>query len=145
MKLHNLLSEALILLDRPVKTKEEAVQLLVKAVRSRYPFPLRAEELSKGVLDRETLGGTSFPTGIAVPHARVGFLDDLVVAVLRPSEPIPDPVAPIRLVVLMLTSQTKPAVYLNSLKSILKFSQSDAFGQALQTPSAKEFIELIAG
>jgi CBS domain-containing protein len=144
MKLHNLLSEALILLDRPAKTKEEAVQLLVKAVRARYPFPLRAEELSKAVLDRETLGGTSFPTGIAVPHARVGFLDDLVVAVLRPTEPIPDPVAPIRLVVLMLTSQTKPAVYLNSLKSILKFSQSDAFAQALQTTSSKEFVDLIA-
>jgi CBS domain-containing protein len=144
MKLHNLLSEPLVLLDRPAKTKDDAVQLLVKAVRSRYPFPLRAEELSKAVLDRETLGGTSFPTGIAVPHARVGFLDDLVVAVLRPSEPIPDPVAPIRLVVLMLTSQNKPAVYLNSLSSILKFSQSDAFATALQTPSPKEFIELVA-
>jgi CBS domain-containing protein len=144
MKLHNLLSEPLILLDRPAKSKEEAVQTLVKAIRSRYPFPLRAEDLSKAVLDRETLGGTSFPTGIAVPHARVSFLDDLVVAVLRPSEPIPDPVAPIRLVVLMLTSQNKPAVYLNSLSSILKFSQSESFGTALQTTSAKEFIELVA-
>ncbi len=144
MKLHNLLSEPLVLLDRPTKTKEEAVQILVKAIRTRYPFPLRAEELSKAVLDREALGGTSFPTGIAVPHARLAFLDDLVVAVLRPSVPIPDPVAPIRMVVLMLTSQNKPAVYLNSLSSILKFSQSEAFTTALQTPSAKELIELIA-
>jgi len=145
MKLHNLLTEPLILLDRPVKTKEEAIQILVKAVQARYPFPLKPEEIQKAVFDREALGGTSFPTGIAVPHARLDFLDDIVVAVLRPSQPIPDPVAPIRLVVLMLTSQNKPAVYLNSLSSILKFSQkSELFERAVSTNSSKEFLDLIA-
>lgn len=145
MKLHNLLSEPLILLDRAVKTKEEAIQVLVKAVQSRYPFPLKPEELQRAVLDREALGGTSFPTGIAVPHARLDFLDDIVVAVLRPQTPLPDPVAPVRLVVLMLTSQNKPAVYLNSLSSILKFSQkTEVYEKALATSSPREFLELIA-
>lgn len=145
MKLHNLLSEPLILLDRPVKTKQEAIQVLVKAVQSRYPFPLKPEELQQAVLDREALGGTSFPTGIAVPHARLDFLDDIVVAVLRPSVPLADPVAPVRLVVLMLTSQNKPAIYLNSLSSILKFSQkTEAYEKALATNSPKEFLDLIA-
>jgi CBS domain-containing protein len=145
MKLHNLLSEPLILLDRPVKTKEEAIQVLVKAVQSRYPFPLKPEELQKAVLDREALGGTSFPTGIAVPHARLDFLDDIVVAILRPATPLPDPVAPIRLVVLMLTSQNKPAIYLNSLSSILKFSQkTDAYEKALAAATPKDFLDLIA-
>lgn len=145
MKLHNLLSEPLILLDRPVRTKEEAIQILVRAVQSRYPFPLKPEELQQAVLDREVLGGTSFPTGIAVPHARLDFLDDIVVAILRPAVPIADPVAPVRLVVLMLTSQNKPAIYLNSLSSILKFSQkTEAYEKALTTNSAKEFIELVA-
>jgi len=145
MKLHNLLSEPLILLDRPVKSKEEAIQILVKAVQARYPFPLKPEEIQKAVLAREALGGTSFPTGIAVPHARLDFLDDIVVAVLRPAQPIPDPVAPVRLVVLMLTSQNKPAVYLNSLSSMLKFSQkSEVFEKALATTSPKEFLDLVA-
>lgn len=145
MKLHNLLSEPLILLDRAVKSKEEAVQVLVKAVQSRYPFPLKPEELLKAVMDREALGGTSFPTGIAVPHARIDFLDDIVVAVLRPAQPLPDPVAPVRLVVLMLTSQNKPAIYLNSLSSILKFSQkTEVYEKALTTHSAKEFLDLVA-
>jgi len=145
MKLHNLLSEPLILLDRPAATKEEAIQTLVKAVRNRYPFPLKPEDLTKAVLDREALGGTSFPTGIAVPHARLDFLDDIVVAILRPSVPISDPVAPIRLVVLMLTSQNKPAVYLNALSSMLKFSQkTEAYEKALQTTSPREFLDLVA-
>jgi len=145
MKLHNLLSEPLILLDRPVKTKEEAIQILVKAIQARYPFPLKPEEIQKAVLAREFLGGTSFPSGIAVPHARLDFLDDIVVAVLRPSEPIPDPVAPVRLVVLMLTSQNKPAIYLNSLSSILKFSQkSEPYEKALTASSPKEFLDIIA-
>jgi CBS domain-containing protein len=145
MKLHNLLSEPLILLDRPVKGKEEAIQILVKAVQSRYPFPLKPEEIQKAVMARESLGGTSFPTGIAVPHARLDFLDDIVVAVLRPAQPLPDPVAPVRLVVLMLTSQNKPAIYLNSLSSILKFSQkTEAFEKALAAPSAKDFLDTVA-
>jgi len=145
MKLHNLLSEPLVLLDRPVKTKDEAIQMLVKAVQSRYPFPLKPDELRKAILDREALGGTSFPTGIAVPHARIDVLDDLVVAVLRPTEPLDDPVAPVRLVVLMLTSQNKPAVYLNCLSSMLKFSQkTEVFEKALASHSPKEFIELVA-
>lgn len=145
MKLHNLLSEPLILLDRPVKTKEEAIQILVKAIQSRYPFPLKPEEIQRAVLAREALGGTSFPTGIAVPHARLDFLDDIVVAVLRPSQPLPDPVAPVRLVVLMLTSQNKPAIYLNSLSSILKFSQkAEPYEKALAATSPKEFIDVIA-
>lgn len=145
MKLHNLLSEPLILLDRPAKSKEEAIQILVKAVQARYPFPLKPEEIQKAVLAREALGGTSFPTGIAVPHARLEFLDDIVVAVLRPTDPLPDPVAPIRLVVLMLTSQNKPAIYLNSLSSILKFSQkTEPYERALAATSAREFLDLVA-
>jgi PTS system nitrogen regulatory IIA component len=145
MKLHNLLSESLILLDRPVKTKEEAIRVLVKAIQSRYPFPLRPEDLQEAVMTREILGGTSFPTGIAVPHARLDFLNDIVVAVLRPSQPLPDPLCPVRLVVLMLTSQNKPAVYLNSLSSILKFSQkTEVYEKALSTNSPKEFIDLVA-
>lgn len=145
MKLHNLLSEPLILLDRPVKTKEEAIQVLIHEVQARYPFPLKPEDLQKAVLDREALGGTSFPTGIAVPHARLDFLDDIVVAVLRPSVPLPDPVAPVRLVVLMLTSQNKPAVYLNSLSSMLKFSQkTEVYEKALATTSPREFLDLVA-
>jgi len=145
MKLHNLLSEPLILLDRPVQSKEEAIMVLLKAVQSRYPFPLKPSELEKAVMTREVLGGTSFPTGIAVPHARLDFLDDIVVAILRPSRPIPDAVSPVRLVVLMLTSQDKPAVYLNSLSSILKFSQKkESYEKALATDSPREFIDLVA-
>ena len=145
MKLHNLLSEPLILLDRPVKTREEAIQVLIREVQARYPFPLPPEEIQRAVNDREALGGTSFPTGIAVPHARLDFLDDIVVAVLRPSTPLPDPVAPIRLVVLMLTSQNKPAIYLNSLSSVLKFSQkTEAYEKALATNSPREFLDLVA-
>lgn len=145
MKLHNLLSEPLILLDRPVASKEEAITVLVRAVQARYPFPLKPEDLLREVMNREALGGTSFPTGIAVPHARIDFLDDVVVAVLRPTQPLADPVAPIRLVVLMLTSQNKPSVYLNSLSSMLKLSQkTDAFEKALAAHSPREFLDVIA-
>ncbi|MEI8094115.1 MAG: CBS domain-containing protein [Spirochaetales bacterium] len=145
MKLHNLLHENLILLDRPAATKEEAVRLLLRAILNHYPFQLNMDELLAAVMHRETLGGTSFPTGIAVPHARLDSLNDIVVAILRPSQPIPDPVAPVRLVVLMLTSQSKPSLYLNSLSSVLKFSQkTEPFAQVLATPHPKAVIDQIA-
>lgn len=145
MKLHNLLQENLILLDKPAATKEEAVQLLLKEVLNHYPFQLDQKALLEAVMHREALGGTSFPTGIAVPHARLDSLNDIVVAILRPAKPIPDPVAPIKLVVLMLTSQSKPSLYLNCLSSMLKFSQkAEPFGKVLATAHPREVIEQFA-
>lgn len=145
MKLHNLLNEQLILLDRPTATKEEAISLLLKTFLSHYPFKLPQEDITRAVLEREALGGTSFPTGIAVPHARLDNLNDMVILVLRPSVPIPDPVEPIRLMVLMLTSQSKPALYLNSLSGFLKLSQKqDLFGQMLRASHPREFLDLVA-
>lgn len=146
MKLHNLLKEQLILLDRPAATKEEAIELLLKTFLGHYPFKLPYEDLLRAVHEREALGGTSFPTGIAVPHARLDNLNDMVILVLRPTMPIPDPVEPIRLLVLMLTSQSKPALYLNSLSGFLKLSQKrELFEQMLRVGHPREFIDLVAG
>jgi CBS domain-containing protein len=80
-----------------------------------------------------------------VPHARLDTLNDIVVAILRPSVPIPDPVAPIKLVVLMLTSQSKPSLYLNCLSSVLKFSQkAEPWALVLSTNHPKTVIEQFA-
>ncbi|NNM54975.1 MAG: CBS domain-containing protein [Spirochaetales bacterium] len=146
MKLHDLLNEAWILLDRPIASKEEGISLLVKTFLAQKPFRRTSKDLESLLSDREALGGTTFPTGIAVPHARLEELDDVIILILRPSQPLPDPVAPIRLITLMLVSQGKPGRYLNALAGFLKLSQkSEVFEALLAAPNAGEFLNILTG
>ncbi len=144
MKLHNLLNEAWILLDRPIATKEEGISLLVKTFLAQKPFRRTSKDLEALLSEREALGGTTFPTGIAVPHARLDELDDVIILILRPSHPLPDPIAPIRLITLMLVSQGKPGRYLNALAGFLKLSQkAEVFEALLAAPNVGEFLTIL--
>ncbi len=144
MKLHNLLNEAWILLDRPIASKEEGLSLLIKTFLAQKPFRRTSQDLEALLSEREALGGTTFPTGIAVPHARLEELDDVIILILRPSQPLPDPVAPIRLITLMLVSQGKPGRYLNALAGFLKLSQkAEVFDSLLAAPTAGEFLKIL--
>ena len=146
MKLHNLLNEAWILLDRPITSKEEGISLLVETFLAQNPFRRTLPDLETLLRERDALGGTTFPTGIAVPHARLEELDDVIILILRPRHPIPDPVAPIRLITLMLVSQGKPGRYLNALAGFLKLSQkTDVFEALLAAPNAGEFMNILTG
>ena len=144
MKLHNLLTEAWILLDRPITSKEEGIRLLLKTFLTQQPFRRTSEDLETLIRERENLGGTTFPTGIAVPHARLEELEDVIILILRPSQPLPDPVAPIRLITLMLVSQNKPGRYLNALAGFLKLSQKpDVFETLLASSSPSDFLNVL--
>lgn len=144
MKLHNLLNEDLILLQSPVKTKDEAIRAIIDRVAAKYPFEIDEKVFLDAVHARETLGGTSFPTGLAVPHARMEHFDDIIITALVPKVPFMDGNQEIRLVTLILTAQSKPTLYLNCLSSLLKLSQKkDVFDTLAGARSAKEFIGVL--
>jgi hypothetical protein len=99
--------------------------LIAEIYRAENP-PVGIEETRKAIFDREALGGTRFPTGIAIPHARFDGYEDLLIAVAVPSSPVPDSPVPIRMMVLMLTSKTGTTLYLNTLGAFLKISRTNS-------------------
>lgn len=144
MKLSSLLNQDLICIDSAVTTKKEAIELLIQKMYKNYTFELDKDSFTKAVQEREALGGTTFATGIAVPHARLDKFTDLIVGICIPSVPIKEDGNTIRMVVLILTDKSSSSQYLNMLASFITISKNEErFTALLRSPGSYEFIETI--
>jgi len=144
MKLSSLLNENLIVVGSAGSNKVDIIKELIELVAESYPNSLPKEILSKSVFERENLGGTTFPSGIAIPHARLDQFDDLIIAIAIPKAPFVENQITITMVVLILTASNKPALYLNCLSSFARLSQDkNLYPKLLQVRNANEFIDLL--
>lgn len=135
------------MLDRDVSSIDEAIIAGVTAFSGNHLRAMKREEVLERVRERQALGGTIFPTGIAIPHARLPGFDDIVIAVVRPRVPIVVPVdgqVPVRLVWVVLTSQSASSTYLKVLANLAAISKDDAAMRSLlSADSASRFIESV--
>lgn len=144
MKLSSLLNEDLIFLNASLSSKEQAISFLLGQSAKKFHFSAREKEIHSLVLAREALGGTTFPSSLAVPHARIPDFDDIIIAVALPKVPFHEGNVSVRMVTLLLTSESNPAVYLNTLSSFAKMSMNrELFELLLKPRSAREFIEIV--
>jgi PTS system nitrogen regulatory IIA component len=145
MQLASLLAPGLVFLRRSYAGKDEMINDLVREVfRTRYKITCGEENVKTAIRDRETLGGTVFPTGLAVPHARLENFDDILLVVCVPASPIPFEETPIRLMVLVLTGHATSAMYLNTLAAFVKFStDKNYFERLLAASSPQNFIHIL--
>jgi nitrogen PTS system EIIA component len=144
MKLASLLNQDLILTASPAKTQDEAVEALIQKMYKSYSFEFDQDIVKKAVEKRETLGGTSFETGIAVCHARLENFDDLIIGICVPAKPIPSEHGELRMIVLILTGAAASTMYLNALASFVSLSKDSArFSKLLSLPGGNEFIDTI--
>jgi PTS system nitrogen regulatory IIA component len=60
-------------------TKEDVIKELADLIAQCCP-PLISSDLSTALLDREKLGSTGIENGIAIPHAKVPGLEEIIVA-----------------------------------------------------------------
>jgi len=73
-----------VLLDLEAGTKNEAIGEIVEFLRKNEVLDDgAAKELHKGILSREKIGSTGIGNGVAVPHAKVPKLPDVVVGLAR--------------------------------------------------------------
>ncbi len=98
------------------------------------------------VTQREALGGPSFPTGIAIPHARLDNFKDLIVGILIPATPIANETGLIRMVALILTDKSSSTLYLNTLAAFVKLSRDESgFSSLLACTTAQDFTDTLKG
>lgn len=144
MLLADLLQPSLVHLRSDVDGKDAAIDHLVGHFLKTSPARLDRAAVRAAIDAREALGGTVFPTGIAVPHGRLADFDDLLIGVSVPLRPVTIAGTPTRMIVLMLTSKAGSPVYLNTLASWLKLSQDAAlFGRLVGARTPHEFIEIV--
>ena len=82
MKLTEFLNEELILIDLAAESKEEVVRQMIDRM-SRMDIVEDSEAFFLEVMDREALGSTVVPGGVAFPHARSSKCRRLAVAFAR--------------------------------------------------------------
>jgi PTS system nitrogen regulatory IIA component len=147
MKLSSLINPELVLLKRPCKTRDELLDELIRELYHGGQKVSIPENILRGAItDRENLGGTLLPTGLAIPHARLDGFDDFILAVGIPASPIQGTAQgepPVRMMVLMLTSMSSSTQYLNTLASLAKISQGPLFSTLCGAANQNAFIEIL--
>ena len=119
MKLSSLLEAEYILVGNDIRTKKDAVETILEEFKGKYNFTIDFDYVRKTIEEREQLGGTSYESGIAIPHARLDNFDDILIGILIPANPVMDGNTQLSMIVLILTSKTVSNVYLNTLASLV--------------------------
>lgn len=144
MKLASLLNQDLITIESPVTTKAQAIEQLIQKMCKQYPFELEKEALTKAIQAREALGGTTFASGIAIPHTRQEKFTDILAGICIPTVPIKEDGNEIRMVVLIVSDKSSSSLYLNMLAAFLGISKNETqFSNLLKASNPNDFIELI--
>ncbi len=144
MKLSSLLNPDNIIIGSSVRSKEDAIIEIYKQIKKNYRFRMDTELIKQTIQERENLGGTSFESGIAVPHARLDDFDDLLIGILIPDSPITDNGIELKMVVLILTSKAVSNIYLNTLAAFIKLSRnSSLFSDIISHKTGEELVSYI--
>lgn len=144
MKLSSLIVPELVLLKRRGETKDALIDELIREIyHTRQKISIPELVVRKAVYDRESLGGTVLPSGLAVPHARLEGFDDILIAVGVPALPPQHDNTPIRMMILILTSQSASTLYLNTLAAFTKISMAPSFEKLREAANPQSFIQLL--
>lgn len=144
MQLSSLLDPEFIKLKVKANNKNEVIQMLLDEMFAHYQFQLSRDQVQEAIASREALKGTVFPSGLAVPHARIDLFNDILIGVATLKTPIIENDIEIKLVVLILTSRTTSNLYLNCLAAFGTMSKNDDFmGKLSGLSNAHDAIDLI--
>ena len=144
MNLVQFIKPSLIILNRAPFSKKEAIHLLIGKILEEYPY-LDSEFLLQKIQERENLSKTTYPKGIAIPHARIENLNDLIFSVLIPQTPIKEDDIEIRIIFLILADSVKSNLYLNVLSSIVKICQEEKnISRLCESVTPDDFIKTLS-
>ena len=144
MKLSELLRPDLVLTKQACSSKDELIEILVKQIcgaANSPPFP--PDEILSRIKTRERIGGTVFPTGLAVPHTRLAECEDFFITLGMPAEPVFHDGTQVRLMALMITSQTGGPLYLPAVALMGRLSMdADYFSRLCGAENYEDFIKI---
>jgi fructose-specific phosphotransferase system IIA component len=123
MRLFDYMDQKLIFLDLQAHSKEEAITEIVRRMKESRVIQDESYLLEE-IFSRESRGGTSLGNGVAIPHARVKFMDKIVIAMARLSTGVsfcPEDRQPVRIVFVLITPQDKLNEYLKVLAGLSKY------------------------
>ena len=145
MTLSELLKPHHVIARIPCDSKDELISKLLETLYHNddcLPFPKK--EILDNIQKREQIGGTLLPSGLSVPHARLRGFEEFVLALATPREPITHGRYKIRLMSLMISSQSGGIYYLPTLAALTRISREEAvFSRLCLADNAENLIDIL--
>ena len=145
MKFGSLIDRDFILVGGSFKTLDSAVEALVDAMAKKKKFPADKSTVMDAVRNREELGGTVLPSGLAIPHGRLEGFQDLLVGLWVPAAPMETAQGRVKMMLFALTSKSGTALYLPMLAAVSKFSQDEEAVDRLLAARDRNAVHHIIG
>lgn len=146
MKLTELLTFEKIIPNLSSGDKVGALKELVQSL-SQSQEGLNTEGILKVILEREKLGSTGTGNGVAIPHGKVDFINELLLCFGRSEKGIEfDSIdgKPAHLFFLLIAPEDSIGVHLAALAKISNLLDNETTRQQLlQTEDAKKIFEII--
>jgi PTS system nitrogen regulatory IIA component len=146
MELKDYTNEELISVLKSKKKKDVLLELINSICKNKELN--NKEEVKEAILHREELMSTGIGLGIAVPHARIKGVKDLVMAVGICKEGVSDyetiDGVPVKIVVLIIAGEKQHRAYIQVLSLIVsKLKQSEVREKLIKTATEKEAYEIL--
>jgi PTS system nitrogen regulatory IIA component len=103
-----------------------------------------AEALVRVLLERESLGSTGIGDGVAIPHGKLSFISDMVVAFGRSSRGVDFQsldAKPAYLFFLLVTPDDKPGDHLKALARISRILKNPVLRENLKRASDRQELK----
>ena len=129
-------------------TKDEVIEKISKKA-SPFIADMDSDEVLKVISKREALGSTAIGGGIAIPHAKVPGLDNLLMLMIRSLDGVPfdsKDNRPVHILVLLLAPDNMITVYLKTLANITRLLKTPGIYQKImKSEDEAAFHKLITG
>jgi len=144
VKLASLHNPKIIRLGCDLKTKDAVIDLLVDDIFRFVQPPVKKEIVHDRIYEREGVGSTVFDNGFSLPHARIDNFPDIIIAIAVMEKPIISEDKEIKMLTLVLTSNTDSGIYLNILSAFSKVVVNKAlYEKLLIMKDVREFIQTL--
>ena len=146
MKITDFLVPELVVADLEVVTKDEALRSLADRVAS-VVSELDAADILAVIKDREALGSTGIGHGIAIPHGKLGGLEEIVVLFGRSKKGVEFAAVdgnPVHLIFLLLAPENSAGTHLKILARISRMlKREEICHKLLELSTAEDLYAVI--
>ncbi len=146
MKISDILFEEGIEVNLSSTTKEEVLNELVDLLNQIKPLP-NIEDIRKGIFDREKLSSTGIGNGLAIPHAKVSGIKNIIAGIGLSKQGIDFQSTDSSLsniFFILISPKEDQGAHVKTLAKIAKILKDEAWRrQLLECNKAKEVIEFI--
>lgn len=135
MKIGDILKQPLIMADLHATSKEGVLQEMAEHLsRHAQDVQTKPDDVLGALLNRERLGSTGVGEGVAIPHAKIAGLKNLVACFGRSEAGIPFEAIdyqPVRLIFVLLVPENSAGAHLKALARISRLLKNAEFRDRL--------------